>query len=171
MLSYVLNHNIISKSKRSKIIFQIVSFSKSLTQTNDGTVSNRKLFQQIVPEPGVLNLLDKLDLGYFRRKFRAKPVIEEHEVEVPFPFSKGPKGAQILSHVDSITDIPAIDDQVPEVAIIGRSNVGKSTLLNALIGFQSHSIQAKVSNTPGETRKLQIYSIGVKNNLICFLNI
>jgi GTP-binding protein len=43
----------------------------------------------------------------------------------------------------------------PEVAFLGRSNVGKSSLLNALIG----SKQAHVSSTPGRTRAINFFAI------------
>ncbi|WMS42728.1 ribosome biogenesis GTP-binding protein YihA/YsxC [Acuticoccus sp. MNP-M23] len=43
----------------------------------------------------------------------------------------------------------------PEVAFAGRSNVGKSTLLNALTGQKG---LAKASNTPGRTRSLNIFA-------------
>lgn len=43
----------------------------------------------------------------------------------------------------------------PEVAFLGRSNVGKSSLINALLG----SKQAHVSSTPGRTRAINFFAI------------
>ena len=45
----------------------------------------------------------------------------------------------------------------PEVAFCGRSNVGKSSLLNALTG---QNALARVSNTPGRTRQLNFFDLG-----------
>jgi GTP-binding protein len=44
-----------------------------------------------------------------------------------------------------------------EIAFAGRSNVGKSSLINALTGVKN---LARASNTPGRTRELNFFAIG-----------
>lgn len=51
----------------------------------------------------------------------------------------------------------------PEVAFCGRSNVGKSSLLNALTG---HNSLARVSHTPGRTRQLNFFDLGQRLTLV-----
>ncbi len=49
------------------------------------------------------------------------------------------------------------DPVAPEVAFAGRSNVGKSSLLNALTG---RNALARTSNTPGRTQELNFFDVG-----------
>jgi GTP-binding protein len=51
----------------------------------------------------------------------------------------------------------------PEVAFAGRSNVGKSSLMNALT--RQHAL-ARVSNTPGRTRQLNFFDLGGRLTLV-----
>lgn len=48
------------------------------------------------------------------------------------------------------------DSELPEVAFLGRSNVGKSSLLNRLVGRRK---LARISATPGKTRLLHFFHI------------
>ena len=56
-----------------------------------------------------------------------------------------------------VTSLQTLPDEGPvEVAFAGRSNVGKSTLLNALTG---QSGLARASNTPGRTREINYFDL------------
>ena len=63
--------------------------------------------------------------------------------------------------VDFLRSAPALqflpDAEVPEIAFCGRSNVGKSSLLNALTGRKGI---ARASVTPGRTQELNFFDVG-----------
>ncbi len=54
------------------------------------------------------------------------------------------------------------DPIVPEVAFAGRSNVGKSSLINALAG---RNALARTSNTPGRTQELNFFDVAGAGNV------
>jgi GTP-binding protein len=55
------------------------------------------------------------------------------------------------------------DTDLPEVAFAGRSNVGKSSLINALVGQKK---LARASNEPGRTRELNIFLLDGRVRLV-----
>lgn len=66
-----------------------------------------------------------------------------------------------LKGTSSLKDLPT--DDMPEVAFAGRSNVGKSSLINALTG---RKVLARTSNTPGRTREINYFNVADKFHLV-----
>ena len=64
------------------------------------------------------------------------------------------KDVQFVAGAASLEQIPPL--QLPEVAFVGRSNVGKSSLVNALVG-RNHL--ARTSSHPGHTRQLNFFNL------------
>ena len=61
----------------------------------------------------------------------------------------------------SVDGLP--DGDLPEVAFAGRSNVGKSSLINALVGMKH---LARASNEPGRTREVNFFLLDAKLRLV-----
>jgi GTP-binding protein len=67
------------------------------------------------------------------------------------------KGAPVAEFLGSHTELGKLpEEDLPEYAFIGRSNVGKSSLINMLMGNKN---LAKVSATPGKTQTINHYLV------------
>ena len=64
---------------------------------------------------------------------------------------------KFMGSFDTVKSLP--NTAFAEYAFVGRSNVGKSSLINALVGQNV----ARTSNTPGRTQALNLFNIDDKN--------
>jgi GTP-binding protein len=71
---------------------------------------------------------------------------------VSSPYYIKPNSAHFLYGVPSFAQLKR--SQVPEIALVGRSNVGKSTFLNKVLG---NKFLARKSATPGKTKEINLF--------------
>ena len=73
-------------------------------------------------------------------------------------FARPPRFMLSVANLDQLPDT-----ELPEVAFSGRSNVGKSSLINALVNM---SDLARTSNTPGRTQQLNFFALDERLRLV-----
>lgn len=64
------------------------------------------------------------------------------------------KNAKFITSAPSLKECPELN--LPEFALIGRSNVGKSSFINAIVNIKG---LAKTSNTPGKTKLINLFNV------------
>ncbi|HYE43877.1 MAG TPA: ribosome biogenesis GTP-binding protein YihA/YsxC [Caulobacteraceae bacterium] len=89
----------------------------------------------------------------------ADPVFTPEDIEAARLLFARP--ATFVMGCAKIEQLPAPD--LPEVAFAGRSNVGKSSLINALVGMKK---LARASNEPGRTREVNFFDVGGELRLV-----
>lgn len=67
------------------------------------------------------------------------------------------KSAEYIGSYVELSQLP--EEDLPEIALVGRSNVGKSSLINKLVNRRN---LAKSSSTPGKTRTINYYLINAQ---------
>lgn len=105
-----------------------------------------------------------MDRGVDRGDFHLFHPSEEYLRQAEELFTPSSKHAILYtSSAVRMDHVPEI--QQPEVCFIGRSNVGKSSLIRALFSL-APEVEVRVSKTPGHTKKMNFFRVGRAFSLV-----
>jgi GTP-binding protein len=181
-----------------------------LSFTTDTAVgkSQKQQFRDTPVDPSILKYITSVGVGIppRRRKNRRNDNTPDEvsnannptSWKVPLPFGPNASPVRVIASVSAVNTLdenmgfPPVHKERPEIALIGRSNVGKSTLLNTLLyanrnenrqqeggraGRRSRiqtielprGIKAVTSNKPGETKHVTFYHLSSGEDSTCRL--
>ena len=101
-------------------------------------------------------------IEFRRAEYRAEaPLLTENPVTRSPPAFEYFRRARFMLSVQHLKDLPP--DSGREVAFVGRSNVGKSSVINALCDQQG---LARTSRTPGRTQHFVLFEVGEERRLM-----
>ncbi|KAL8125831.1 uncharacterized protein LOC141720590 [Apium graveolens] len=143
-------------------------------EKKDFEISKNAQFRAIQPSPSILSFVEENLLGR-RREIEIRRAGYNTEIQVPLdniPSSTDSERARIDEAVfrNKLTFFAAAKvssslppPEVPEIAFAGRSNVGKSSILNALTRQWG---VARTSDKPGLTQTINFFQLGPKLSLV-----
>eukprot|EP00753_Platysulcus_tardus_P010529 PLAT2807.1.p2 GENE.PLAT2807.1~~PLAT2807.1.p2 ORF type:complete len:284 (-),score=76.40 PLAT2807.1:12-863(-) len=123
-------------------------------------LSARQLLKQTQPSRGTVEMIERLRLGRRRRRRRDRPIErigDGYTAVPPHVQALWTSALRLEQSAERWEQLP--EEGVPEIAFAGRSNVGKSSLLNAL----TQKGLAAVQDKPGVTQNLDFYRMGPKH--------
>ncbi|KAI9597987.1 P-loop containing nucleoside triphosphate hydrolase protein [Syncephalis fuscata] len=144
--------------------------SESATDTTNvaEAISKRRQLLQIQPSTAIQRQVDALRLGIVKKsRFGiGRPGKEARETRKTYEEERRTPNIELptlmfFAGAKSSTSFPP--ETLPEAAFVGRSNVGKSSLLNALARFTK---PARVSDKPGLTQQINFFTAGRHFHLV-----
>ncbi|XP_031247652.1 uncharacterized protein LOC116105357 [Pistacia vera] len=167
-------YDISNKRLDDCIIVEESAKEKKKDLKKDAEMSKNAQFRAIQPSPSILSFVEDNLLGR-RRLIELRRAGYNIELSVPLdnvPFSASSERERIEDHIfrNKLTffaaakvssSFPAPD--LPEIAFAGRSNVGKSSLLNALTRQWG---VVRTSDKPGLTQTINFFQLGTKLCLV-----
>ena len=129
-------------------------FEETSSSSSTGRYSAKRQEEKFTrPLSSVSKYIEGTSLGSPKsaREFRA--MVNKKRMAVRFLEQLKPK-TRLVSSAIVESELPLAT--LPEVAVVGRSNSGKSTLINAIVGTRCCAVE----NKPGSTRRLNFYKVG-----------